>query len=112
MEKSHLERQVGGKFALFLAVYPWVTMAVGFTYIALQGYARPGQTPFGFRVMEKLVMALLAVGIFLLFPVGLVWWVGTLVAWRRGFVSGWLFLACTVLGFGGAVILFVILAQQ
>ena len=123
MYKSHLEKQVGGRFALFLAAYPWIAAIVFGAAVVVQMYQR-NQVTFGLTlspvfdnllkadwVHKGAVLATLAVLVSgpVLFLVGLVWFWLTLAAWRKSFVSGWLWLVCTILGFGGTVFFFAIL---
>jgi len=108
-------RRVGGKIALFFAMYPWVTVIV----CSAEVVVRRNPTLFGSTLppilgnlltpafLEMAALALVVPGM-LLFLVGGAWWGITLSAWRRGFVSGWLWLVCTILGFGGTAALLVI----
>ena len=116
-------RRFGNRFALFLAAYPWIVAV-----IFMAGYVvrliRRGQMPrwvpipvalhdfltskhFNqiLEIGEVLAVISFILGIFL-FLIGLVWFGLMLGAWRHGLVSGWLWIACAFLGFGGAGVVF------
>jgi len=104
-------RQFGGRFALFLGLYPWIVTA---SFLAWKVYRKWVQqilpTPHASVIgdyMEILHWTLYVLGV-LLFHVGLIWLGMTHDAWKRGFVSDRLFSACIALGFGGVFIVLVV----
>ena len=111
-------RRLGGRFFLFLAVYPWV---VAVLQTAAWIY-RQSATPFGTLppfldnllhsnwardVGEAVILVLCLPGIFLL-PVGLIWWVMAWNAYEKGLLSGRFCLVCSVLFFGGIAAIFLV----
>jgi len=122
-------RRVGGLFALFLAVYPWVTAAAILAQITVRTYLRnrmpfclplsptinnllSSNTALVYKVVDAASSMLIITGMFL-FLVGPVLCVKILTAWQNGFVNGWLLLICAVLASVGTAFLgLVILGQQ
>jgi len=84
MEKSHLEKQVGNGFALFLALYPWIAAAIVaklyevYRQQSAAGVISPTGSPIDF-FGGVLFSALLILG-FILLPVGVAMWAAMLDA--------------------------------
>ena len=115
-------RRIGGKFAIFLAAYPWLVTAAIFAedHVRWILMSWQGRTPFGatlppvfdnllepgwiLAIAQAMILAVYISAIFL-FPAGLIWCERMWGAWRKGFASGRLWLGCTILGFGGFLVL-------